>query len=381
MRRAKVKSAMENDEPGEAGRGLAASQAGQVTILVMLALVFFFLGFLGFTTDLSNLWFRRQAAQNTADAACTAAAMDLLLDAQGSPTSTQGFTAGTPFDCKSTPGAAPCRYASLNGYSGAGLLVGRDSNEVSVSFPGSVPGVGAPSASLAAVPYVRVDIIDRVRVFLSGLLTGSKTWDVRAFAVCGLVQAKAPVPIVVLNPTCQDAFQVSGSSTIKVVGGPFKSIQVNSGNQTCAAATGAGSCVGNGVIDLSQAGPNFTGSLFGVFGAPAVAPPNFRPGSTGAWQSPGTPIADPFALTPAPAVQPTRVLPTPAPYPLYGCPDRTKPCVNYHPGLYNTPIVVQGETAIFDPGIYYIQPATFDTQNGGVPGCSTEPKPKGLSNY
>src|SRR5216110_1188639 len=75
---------------------------GQVTIFVVLALGIFLLGAMGFAVDMANLWFHRQSAQTAADAACTAGAMDLLVDATNG-TATQGhFTAGTNFDCSTT---------------------------------------------------------------------------------------------------------------------------------------------------------------------------------------------------------------------------------------------------------------------------------------
>src|SRR3954451_24800056 len=99
-------------------RRYRASQRGQTMIFVVLGLSLVFLAVLGFAVDFGNLWFHRQAAQTAADAACTAAVMDMLLNAQGGTDG--GFTNGTNFDCKTSPLAAPCKYANLNGYSGAG---------------------------------------------------------------------------------------------------------------------------------------------------------------------------------------------------------------------------------------------------------------------
>src|SRR6185369_17171945 len=98
-------------------RRYRTSQRGQTMIFVVLGLSLVFLAVLGFAVDFGNLWFHRQAAQTAADAACTAAVMDMLANAQGG--SGGGFTSGTNFDCKTTPTAAPCQYANLNGYSGA----------------------------------------------------------------------------------------------------------------------------------------------------------------------------------------------------------------------------------------------------------------------
>ncbi len=356
------------------------AESGQTSIFVLLVLGIFFLGFVGLAVDYSNLWFHRQMAQGAADAACQAGAMDLLVDFSGGGPNQGGFTPGTNFDCKDFPDSAPCRYAALNGYTGTALAAGTPGTNVGVSFPGSVPGVTPPPSSIAATPFLRVDVIDRSAVYFSGLLTGQRTTDVRAFAVCGLQLAKAPIPIIVLNPRCSHSFQMSGSATLKIVGGPTKSVQVNSmgGASVCAAATtnAAGGCSANGpTIDLSEGGPNFTGSNFGTFGGPGTAPAGFVPGATGSWGL-GSPIADPYSQVPAPtqpAAAPAAVAPRTAAqcsppvagcYGVDGCPD-TAGCREYFPGLYNAPIVVKNETAIFVPGVYYIKPTSYATAQGG----------------
>src|SRR5487761_774773 len=113
-----------------------AKESGQAAVFLVLAMGLFLIGSMGFVIDGSNLWFHRQAAQTAADAACTAGAMDLLVDATGGLTNQGNFTAGTAFDCsgsfKTSP--APCQYAALNGYDSTNSSPG---NDVSVSFPGS----------------------------------------------------------------------------------------------------------------------------------------------------------------------------------------------------------------------------------------------------
>lgn len=107
------------------------SDRGQTIVLILLVLGIFLLGAIGFGVDFANFWFHRQAAQNAADAACTAGIMDMLTTATtGTPKG--GFTAGTNFDCAGTPAAAPCRYAALNGYNGSNTTPG---NHVQVTFP------------------------------------------------------------------------------------------------------------------------------------------------------------------------------------------------------------------------------------------------------
>lgn len=355
------------------------AESGQVNIFLLLVLGIFFLAFIGLAVDYSNFWFHRRMAQGAADAACQAGAMDMLVNAT-TGSKFGGFPGGN-FDCASNKTAAVCKYAELNGYPSATLTAGTPGTDVQVSFPGSVSGVTTPPAGLAPIPFIQVNVQDRVSTFFSGLLTGNSTQDVGASAVCGLQQAASPIPLLVLNPTCQHPFQVSGSATLKIVGGPNKSVEVNSSNVTCAAATvsSANSCNGNGTIDLSAGGLNFTGSTFGVFGAPGAPPTNFIPGTTGSWQSPSPPIADPFVQVPAPssAALTVRLGPVPVLYPQDGCPD-TLGCNEYLPGKYTSPIVVRGTTAIFVPGVYYIKPTSYPNKSHGTcggpgSGCSTNP--------
>lgn len=388
---------MSTNRPFVRRPGKLSAESGQTNVFVLLILGIFFLGFIGLAVDYSNLWFHRQMAQGAADAACQAGAMDMLVESSGGG-SMGGFTPGVNFDCKDFPSSAPCRYAALNGYTGTALVANTPCTNVAVSFPGAVPGVTAPPSDVASTAFLRVDVIDRAQVFFSSLLTGQRTTDVRAFSVCGLQLAKSPIPIIVLNPTCQHSFQVSGSATLKIVGGPTKSVQVNSRNTTCAAATqaSANSCSGNGTVDLSDGGPDYTGSNFGVFGSPATPPVNFLPGTTGSWTL-GAPIGDPFALVLPPSrplipsvtngLLPNSTAPIPVPYGTDGCPDQTpgpNACDLYLPGRYDKPIVVQNKTAIFVPGVYYIEPTAYTNANGGSsggycgnPGSGCTPGPTG----
>jgi len=365
---------------------------GQVSIIVVLAVALFLLLFVGFGVDMTNLFFHRQTAQNAADAACVAAAMDMLANQVNGGSTLGGFIRGTAFDCTSSSTQAPCTYAALNGYKSPGLTDGIESNKVSLSFPASVPGVTPPDPLTAgANPFVQVDVYDRVKVYFASFLSGRSTSDVHALAKCGLQNSTAPVPIIVLDPTCPHAFEVSGAATVQVIGGPSKSIQVNSSNATCAAATTPSQCSGNGTVDLSLAGSAFTGANFGVFGAPTTAPPRFLPGTTGSWQQ-GAPISDPWAKLVPPAVPPLPKLPNPTPgclvptnpcpvaYGTNGCPDKLG-CFEYEPGLYSTTIiVVKGFTALFDPGVYYM--AGFTTANCGTPGTGClAGRPTGQCHY
>jgi len=238
------------------------NERGQTAIILVIALSLFMLAFTGLAVDYSNLWFHRQAAQGAADAACQAAAMDMYVLSQGTPvggTFNPGFTptSGASNDCSSNASATPCKYAALNGYDGKGLATG--SNSVVFSFPDSVPGVTAPAKALTKFPFMKAEVTDRTRGYLSAVLTGSRTQDVQATAKCGLVVAKSPIPIIVLHPTKNGALSSNGAkATIAIHGGPQRSIQVNSNSKT-AVSTG-------GTIDLSKGGPSGTGSDLGTWG-------------------------------------------------------------------------------------------------------------------
>lgn len=330
-----------------------SAETGQTTLTFILVLGIFLIALIGFATDFSNLWFHRQKAQAAADAACQAGAMDMLSISQGTTTTASaGFVPGTGFNCSGQAGAVPCKYAALNSYNAGGLTTGMQSNEVSVSFPASIPGVTTPPAVLTGGnPFMRVDVIDRVRVFFSALLTGAKTQDVRATAKCGLVLATAPIPIIVLHPTASQSLSTQGNPDIIISGGPTKSIQVNSTNAT---AVNIG---GSAAIDLSRGGPSGTGSSLGVSGGPYTAPGGFTSGTptSNYWNAPSSPVSDPFAQLSAPSVPST--IPPPkgvsVSYPNLGCPDHSG-CTLYVPGYYPSTLQVKIGTAIFDPGIYYL---------------------------
>src|SRR6266700_3040086 len=220
------------ERPTQGATSWSRRDSGQMTIVVALAMGTFLLGFVGFGADMTNLWFHRQSAQNAADSACMAGAMDMLYAANaGTPNAPTGglgagltpFQAGTPFDCGSgnglgpgnhLPNSVPCKYAKLNGYNGAGFPgnAQREGNQVSVSFPLSIPGVAAPGASAGLTyPFMSVDVLDRVKVYFSAMFGGSGVQDVVATAKCGLQGGLASVPLLVLDPTEGSSFRDGGT--------------------------------------------------------------------------------------------------------------------------------------------------------------------------
>lgn len=376
-----------------------SGECGQALLLLLLALGIFLMGAVALTVDISNAWFHRQAAQNAADAACIAGSMDMLVDAQGGATGHQGFTIGTQFNCSSGSAASPCQYAAFNGYDSSGSAT--SGNLVTVSFPGSGSVPGLPSSSLpptSMVPsaFMRVDVIDNVQTFFFGLFSGQATQQVRAKAMCGVVLATSPIPILVLDPKspvatpAQSALNIQGNGAIAIVGGPTKSIQVNSA--LAASSCGQSNCSvnlpwGSATVDLSKAGPAGTGADIGLYGAPTTAPSGFLPGTTGHWVAPASPVSDPFAqvcapgqtgcpsinsnappaIPAAPTVPADEVaapkscasIPCNVAWKDHGCPDPSATiangkCVLYTPGHYTANVTIKNVTAVFDPGLYYL---------------------------
>lgn len=318
-------------------------EEGQATIMVVLALSMFLLVFLGFAVDETNLFFHRQMAQGVADSACVAGIADMYKN-QVSGTTLGGFTAGQDFDCAGTPAAAPCAYARINGYQSAGLG-GPGTNLVKVTFPKSVPGVVTPPAAVAGDhPFIMAEVTDRVQTFFVSLATGKSTQDVRAIAKCALQVSQAPVPILVLDPTEQNSFSTVGDPKIHIVGGPTRSIQVNSLNMN-----GVRTPWGNAKVDLTLGGPEFNGSDFGVSGGPTTAPSGFLTTPPATWEQ-ALPVQDPFigVLAPTDPGVPGQTFTTS----VDGCP--VAQCTEYTAGDYPAGILIQNQVALFQPGVYYV---------------------------
>src|SRR5262249_15959480 len=173
---------------------------------------------------------------------------------------------------------------------------------------------------------------------------------------------------------CAGTLSTTGNGNVQIIGGPSKSVQINSSDP------GAANISGSGTVDLSRGGPGFTGSFLGIFGGPTSPPSGFNGGTTGGWQ-PATPINDPYDHVPAPNLPSMPIDPAPISDPFvgsqYGCPDHTRPCDVYLPGRYTQGIQVTGRTVLFVPGLYYFAIARtmdFIRANCGDPrGCISRP--------
>jgi hypothetical protein len=379
------------------------NEAGQAMLFTLLALGLFLIGAMAFAIDLSNTWFNRQSAQTAADAACTAGVMDMLvLATDGTMPSSANFASGTAFDCSSTPTATPCSYAARNGFSSSinqsSANSGTLGTNVYVDFPApsavnlsSLPNL--PPTSVAASALMRVRVTRNNPTWFGAMLGTTKQGS-GASAICAVVNATSPIPILVLHPTASGSLLMNGGGSVSstgcankpcgdivIAGGPSKSIQVNSSNANAITFNGGPT------IDLCAGGNNYCGSSFGVWGAVA------NPGNTNFWSSSAIcttqntgqtpplctqaqnppqwnnspPIADPLASITAPAV-PTAIFPTGSnngvhvAYHVSGCPETPTGCQLFSPGYYPNGLDVGGETGIFKPGIYYLA--------GSVSGCN-----------
>jgi hypothetical protein len=300
-----------------------SSQRGQTLIPIVIFIGLFLMAMLGVATDYTQVWARRQMAQGAADAACEAGAADLYLNAVDPSSSGQnGLQSfnwiGADFDCSVNASSPPCTYATLNGYSGS---------KVHVSFPSSLPGVAALPSSLATTfPYMEVTITDPVPMSFTKMVGAASTVSIKAKAGCGVSPINVPVPLVILHTSASGSLSVTGSSKIRIFGGPQRSIQIDSKDSAALTA---------GIIDLSQGGPAIppTGSDLAVFGGPATKPGSVDVGSTGHYISPAAPFGDPFASKSVPPVPGTLGSARPVPFGINGCPDPNG-CVEFTPGNY-----------------------------------------------
>jgi hypothetical protein len=345
------------------------SQSGQAILIVVLATSIFLLGAVGFAIDGSHLYAQRQMAQAAADAAAQAGVLSIFNGSNA--LGIHGFSCpstpsdSTPcFTCAASDARTPCYYAqTMNGFNLA-------ADVVKVWFP-TAAGVGVSSGVLSGsdpVNLLKVTIERPVNTTLMRLL-GPSVSTIAASGTAAIVTVSSAVPILVTHPILNSAFSMSGGPTITICGGPPRSIQVNSN------ASDAVHSNGNGTIDLTKAGPgvgacNGSGGSFGAWGGPSTAPFTLLTAGTGAYIQPASPIQDPLCTTSAtncasgvnPPAAPAVARPAdPLANSTYGCPaSPKKACMLYYPGLYTSKINVKNQTAIFSPGIYYLNGSGVD---------------------
>lgn len=339
--------------------GSRNAEAGQAALSIVLILGLFLLAAMGFAVDVANIFFHRQAAGTAAAAACQAGAMDLLEGTAVSSGSGKGFTAGTASDCVTNSSATMCTYAAANGYSGAGLVDGTASDSVSWTFPASIPGV----VSAGTNSMLKIVINENIRTYFMSLATGAKFQTIHVSSSCGAVPVKGSAPMVVLHPSMSGALSNSGAG-LYIAGGPQRGLQVNSTSSTA--------IMGSALVDTSKGGPQQSGSDVAVVGGPGASPAGscsstsgFCGGTSGFWRSDVVPVPDPFGRVGPPTI-PAAASPSIAvSYGVNGCPDH-RGCTEYFPGYYSSGIKLSGSTttAIFDPGLYYMNGSLSSTATG-----------------
>lgn len=378
------------------------SEAGQAVLLVIAAMSVFLLGAVGLAVDGSHLYAQRQAAQAAADAAATAGIVSVF-----NGTNSGGLAGTAAYDCSTGDGTSPCVYARKNGFgvSATSSDCTSPTNTDDCIHVEPNPSVTVPSVSTAfPINLVRVTVTRPVKMTLTQFVGLSK-FNVSARATAAIVDVMSPVPIIVTHPTNPSTFKFNGNVTIKICGGPARSIQVNSTNTATQAISGA-----SNLVDLSRAGPDDPGDCsagkgggFGDAGGPvggttdpylfqlaclnAVFPtPNTCASPTAVYYQGATdPIDDPLSSVPAPTRPSTvrtgpehvapggQTLTSLAPY--YSgkgsCPAANSPggCDFFLPGAYPSGISASGSNnyvAYFFPGIYYMDDGGFQGRSNGA---------------
>jgi hypothetical protein len=322
-------------------------ERGQAIILVLVAMGLFLMGALGLAIDGAQMFAQRQMAQTAADAAAQAGMMSIMDGtnvAEGFGTAVGTLSAcTTPSD-----GRTPCAYAQRNGFN-------TTADTIAVNF---IKAAGSPFSS-DPVNEVKVTVSRTLNTGLIRFL-GPATSTIKATATAATVAVASPVPILIMHPTLTGALTFGGNSEILITGGPSRSIEVNSSNATAISVNG------NPTMDLSAAGPNGNGADWGVWGGPPSVPTNnflagTRPGRylpAASWIQ--DPLKDVLAPT-APVTNGSKTLN----YKGADCPAAA--CTLYRPGLWhNTDINVNSDTAVFVPGVYYMQDASFVNGHKGT---------------
>ncbi|MFL6414940.1 MAG: pilus assembly protein TadG-related protein [Bryobacteraceae bacterium] len=348
------------------------NEKGQAAVLVVVAMAIFLLGAVGLAIDGSHLYAERQMAQAAADASAQAGIRSMFTGSNASGAA-QGFSTGATFTCSASDARTPCYYAqTLNGFNSG-------SDTVAVSFPAASSVVPAGVLSASDPTAIRVTVRRDVPTTFFNLIS-TLLPSISASATAAVVSIISPTPIIVTHPSMVGALAMNGGTTITISGGPQRSIQVNSSG-TYTSSGDAYQGPSSGSIDLHLSGPQSTGGDFGVFGPPTAYPGHMNLGSTGHYIGTSPPIPDPFenvnppsvpATTPPQNGQACSVLghcaDCPAPG-FVGTPPAT--CTEFLPGKYATLDLTGLNSAIFDPGVYYVQGGGFVLKNDTVKMCTS----------
>ena len=351
-------------------------EEGQSIVLVVLAMGIFLIGAVGLGFDGSHLYSERIRAQLAADAAAQAAMMSVFDGTYNTGATKFAVSSGSSYTCGSTLANAstPCVYADKNGFNSS------NGDTITLSYPSS-PSAAAPGVQFASgdpTELIKVEIDRDVPTTLMHLL-GPSAATVKAIGMAAIVSVNSPIPIIVIHPNLTQSFYVNGQPTVKICGGPQRSIQVNSTDSN------AFKIGGNAAVDLSAGGPADTngdcttpgnGTDMGNWGGPSSGTVTVVPGiggcakgdlcigNKGHYLQPASWMPDPLANMVAPdntgfPAQTQAGQPTMAASATSGtitCPAwaGTHGCTVLSPGTYASGLALTNTTAIFKPGIYYM---------------------------
>ena len=242
--------------------------------MVVAGMSVFLIAAIGMAIDGGQMYANRQMAQTAADSAAEAGMLSILRGTNA----TSGFPFGTgaaPIPssvCTTTDGRTPCVYARDNGFGGTAA------DTVTLSYPATVSGVTLASAT---VPAFAVTVRRTLPLGLTRFLRGATSTSITAKGTAGIIGKVSTNCIYVLDPTAQNAFQVSNGSAVTLTG---CALAVNSSNATAASIIGGSTVTASAINVVGGVAINNGGSAH-------PAP------TTGVTASP-----DPLASLPSPAV-------------------------------------------------------------------------------
>jgi hypothetical protein len=296
-------------------------------------------------------------AQLAADAAAQAGILS-IFDGTNALTGNAANFPTTNFSCSSYLNSTPCKYASYNGFTSPG-------DTINVSFPTSASGVSL--STVDPTNLITVNVSRNVPTTFMRLL-GPTFTPISATATAAIVSVKAPVPILVTHPTLDQAFLIGGNGSVKICGGPSRSIQVNSGAGAIPGDPGhafapQGNGGGSTTIDLTHAGTaddghcnTGTGADMGVWGVGNTSSiANVSTGS-GAYLAKASPIDDPLAgvIPPTNPGVPGSLSTLTAGSGICPSTAGSAGCTVIGPGEWPNGIYYTSTTVLVKPGIYYI---------------------------
>jgi len=328
---------------------MRTNEKGQALILTVAVLGIVLIGGIGLAIDGTQMYAHREMAQAAADSAAEAAISSIFNATYSTATGGAAFDPSSSFTCTTTDKRTPCVYAANNGFGTTA------SDTVVVDFPAS-PAYGIGGSPNFAHSFARVTITRTLNTGFMAIL-GSTTSTIKALGVAAIVQSSSPIPIIVTHPSLDGALSLSGNSQIIICGGAARSIQVNSTSSTAFAPGGTST------VDLSHAGlkddglcNSGTGADFGLRGGPTTKPSALILG-LGNYVEPDAIMPDPLRTVAAPSLPAAAPAPVAVADGLSGCPPPLtppKPCAAYFPGKYPGGLKIQNQTAVFAPGVYYM---------------------------